>query len=174
MLYLFLAEGFEEVEALTAVLELKTVSINDSIEVTGAHNIMVKADCVFKDADMDKVRMLILPGGNPGWKNLNKCKALTDELEKAANNDKYIAAICGAPYILGTRGLLKGKRACCYPGMENHLEGALTNSEEVNVDGKLITSRGVGTAIPFSLAIIKELLGSQKADEIAASIVYNA
>lgn len=180
MIYLFLAEGFEEVEALTSVdlirragLQLETVSITSEKLVNGAHGIKVYADRIFSEADFENADMLVLPGGNPGWKNLDACEPLIKELEKASERGKYIAAICGAPSIIGRRGFLKGKNACIYPGMEDTLVGAKANDKEVNIDGKFITSRGVGTAIPFALAIIKELTDAATADKIATSVVYN-
>ena len=180
MIYLFLAEGFEEVEALTtadllrrAGLKLETVSITSQKQINGAHGITVFADRNFAEADFDNAEMLILPGGSPGWKNLDACDELIKVLEKADKDGKYIAAICGAPSIIGRRGFLKGKNACIYPGMEDTLIGANANDKEVNTDGRFITSRGVGTAIPFALAIIKELIDEATADKIATSIVYN-
>ena len=179
MIYLFLAEGFEEVEALTTVdilrragLELKTVSITGDITVNGAHGITVNADTVFAKADTDNAQMLILPGGSPGWKNLDACDELIKALQKAADDGRYIAAICGAPSIIGKRGFLKGKNACIYPGMEDTLVGAKANDRQVNVDGRFITSRGVGTAIPFALAIVEELIDKDTADRLSSAIVY--
>ncbi|MCR4990857.1 MAG: DJ-1/PfpI family protein [Lachnospiraceae bacterium] len=179
MIYLFLAEGFEEVEALTTVdllrraeIDLKTVSISSGLTVKGAHNITVSADMLLSEADTGSSTMLILPGGNPGWKNLDACEELMNKVKEAADKGIYIASICAAPTIIGKRGLLEGKNACCYPGMEGALIGAKANEKEVNIDGKFITSRGVGTAIPFALAIIEELCGKEKADKIAESIVY--
>lgn len=178
--YLFLAEGFEEVEALTTVdllrragIDLKTVSVTGSIEVNGAHGIKVYADELFEKADFSIPDMLILPGGNPGWMNLEKHASLMEKIDYFANNGKWVAAICGAPSILGRRGLLKGKKACVYPGMEGDLLGAKPNERTVNVDGNIITSRGVGTAIDFSLAIIAELVDKKTAAKISSSIVYN-
>ena len=177
--YLFLAEGFEEVEALTTVdllrragIELTTVSINGSMIVNGAHKITVNADRMLEDVDFSIPDMLVLPGGSPGWKNIESCEALMQRVDEFAKAGKWVAAICGAPSILGRRGLLKGKKACVYPGMEGELSGAIANDKTVNVDGNIITSRGVGTAIDFSLAIIEQLVDKATSDQIAHSIVY--
>lgn len=177
--YLFLSEGFEEVEALTTVdllrragINLSTVSITGSDMVSGAHGIVVRADTLIQKADYSSIDMLILPGGSPGWKNLEACSMLMETVDSFAKSGKWVAAICGAPSILGRRGLLTGKNACVYPGMEGELRGAKPNEKTVNVDGNIITSRGVGTAIDFSLAIIKQLVDSQTAEKLSKAIVY--
>ena len=176
----FLAQGFEEIEGLTVVdlgrragLDIKTVSITGENVVTGARGIPVVADVLFDDADIDSADMLVLPGGMPGTKNLEAYEPLMAKVDAFAAGDKYIAAICAAPTVFGHRGLLKGKNACCYPGMEGDLVGASANENSVNIDGKIITSRGLGTAIDFSLAIISELIDQATADKIGASVVYN-
>lgn len=176
---LFLAPGNEEIEALTVVdmlrragIDITTVSITDDIEVTGAHKIQVKADCLLKDADFDSATMLVLPGGNPGFINLGACEPLMKKVDEFVANDKYVAAICGAPTELGKRGLYKGRTVCCYPDMENLLLGANVSYDKVCVDKNLITSRGMGTAIDFSLTIIETLLDKATADKLAKGIVY--
>ena len=116
--------------------------------------------------------MLVIPGGNPGFKNLGAFEPLMKKVDEFVANDKYVAAICAAPTVFGHRGLLKDKNACCYPGMEGDLVGAKANENTVNIDGKIITSRGLGTAIDFSLAIISELIDQATADKIGASVVY--
>lgn len=177
--FLFLAEGFEEVEALTTVdllrragINLTMVSVTGSDIVNGAHGIIVRADTVIQKADFTKTDMLILPGGSPGWKNIEACTPLMEKVDEFAKTGKWVAAICGAPSILGRRGLLTGKNACVYPGMEGELRGAKANDKAVNVDGNIITSRGVGTAIDFSLAIIEQLVDIATADKLAHAIVY--
>ncbi len=176
---LFLADGFEEVEALTAVdllrragIELDTVSITDEKCVYGSHNIPVVADLTFAEADFDGSDMLILPGGQPGTTNLGKCDELLVQIKNYVNQNKYLGAICAAPTVFGKMGILSGKKACCYPSLEGALQGADVSYDSVSVDGKFITSRGVGTAIDFALAIIEELLSKEEADRIATSIVY--
>lgn len=175
----FLAQGFEEIEGLTVVdlgrragLDVKTVSITGETVVTGARGIPVVADVLFENADIDSADMLVLPGGMPGTKNLEAYEPLMAKVDAFAAANKYIAAICAAPTVFGHRGLLNGKNACCYPGMEGDLVGAKANENTVNIDGKIITSRGLGTAIDFSLAIISELIDQATADKIGASVVY--
>ena len=176
---LFLAPGNEEIEALTVVdmlrradIDITTVSITDDINVTGAHQIQVKADCLLKDVNFDSATMLVLPGGNPGFKNLGACEALMQRVDEFVSKDKYVAAICGAPTELGKRGLYKGRKACCYPDMEELLLGAEVSYDNVCVDNNLITSRGMGTAIDFSLTIISILKDQATADKLASGIVY--
>ena len=178
--YLFLAEGYEEVEALTVVdlvrragMELETVSITGNKEVRGVHDICVKADRSFDEINCEDADMLVLPGGKPGFANLEAYEPLMKQVDSFANKGKYIAAICAAPTIFGKRGLLKGKKACCYPNMEIDLKEAIISYENVCVDGNIITSRGVGTTIEFALAIIEILTDGQNAENIAKSIVYN-
>lgn len=174
MVYLFLAEGFEEIEALTVVdilrraqIDIKTVSITDEYKVCGSHGIAVIADVLIKDTE--KAEMLILPGGIPGTPNLKKCKKLEEMLKEAEQNGNYIAAICAAPSVLGEFGLLKGKKAICYPGFEKSLEGAEVTEEKVVVSGNAVTSRGAGTASDFAFAIV----GLLKDEETAMTLKKN-
>lgn len=178
MVFVFLAEGFEEIEAITPIdllrragIEVITVGVTGK-EVTGGHNITVIADHLIEDVDPNGLEMIVLPGGNPGYINLEKNKSVNDYIEYCNDNNKYIAAICAAPSILGRLGLLEGKKATVYPGMEEELKGADYQKEEVVRDGKIITSRGAGTAIAFSGALIEALKGKEKAEEILNSIVY--
>lgn len=180
MVYVFLAEGFEEIEALTVVdlgrragLNVQTVSITRDKTVTGARGIPVNADTVIKKVDWAAADMLVLPGGMPGTKNLEACDELMTHVDEMARDGRNVSAICAAPTILGHRGILEGKRACCYPGLEGQLVGAAVCADTVSVDGNIITSRGVGTAIDFALAIITKLVSAEKADEIAKSVVYS-
>lgn len=180
MVYLFMADGFEEVEGLTVVdlvrragIELKTVSVMGRIEVTGAHGIEVKADCLFEDMK-EPAEMLIFPGGVPGTPNLKAHKGLQQLICKSAEQGIYLAAICAAPTVYGELGLLKGKKATCYPGLENGLLGAEVVYDNVAADGNFITSRGVGTAIDFSLKLVELLKNKAEADKIAKAIVYQA
>lgn len=175
----FLAEGFEEIEALTPVdlcrrakIDVTTVSIGSERQVTGARGIHVVADTTFDEADLEKADMLVLPGGMPGTKNLEACEKLMKLVESFANDGKRVAAICAAPTILGHMGLLEGKKACCYPGLEGELAGAKVTKKSVTVDGNIITSRGMGTATDFALAIIEVLTDKKTADTIANQVVY--
>ena len=179
MVYVFLAEGFEEIEALTVVdlgrragLDVQTVSITHDRSVKGARGIPVEADTVINKVDWDGADMIVLPGGMPGTKNLEACEELVTRVDEMSYSGRNISAICAAPTILGHRGILEGKKACCYPGLEAQLVGASVCASSVCVDGNIITSRGVGTAIDFALAIITKLISKEKADAIAKSVVY--
>lgn len=182
MVYVLLAEGFEEVEALTPVdllrragLDVKMVSAGEKL-VTGARNITVQADMLLADVDMDACEMLILPGGMPGTKKLFENETVCALVKQtAANETKYLAAICAAPsIILGGLGLLGGKRATCYPGMEDGMIGATAVDADAVRDGRIITGRGVGGALAFSKELIAVLCGNEKAEEIAHDVVYYA
>ncbi|WP_394917906.1 DJ-1 family glyoxalase III [uncultured Robinsoniella sp.] len=178
-IYIFLAEGFEEIEGLTVVdllrrgkLDITMISMTGVLAVTGSHGICVTADAVFEETDFSDARMYVLPGGMPGTLHLGNHKGLVDLLKEAHAKNGKIAAICAAPSVLGTNGILEGKRAVCYPGFEDKLLGAQVLNDPVAVDGNIITSRGLGTAIEFSLAIISEFLGEEEAQRIAESIIY--
>lgn len=175
----FLAEGFEEIEGLTVVdilrragVEVQTVSIGADRTVTGSHRIPVQADVCMKDADFSGTELLVLPGGMPGTKHLGACKELTELLVRFAEEGKKTAAICAAPSVLGDLGLLKGKKAACYPGFEDRLTGAEVVFDKVVADGNVTTSRGMGTAIPFALKLTEQLVSKEKADEIKKGIIY--
>ncbi len=173
------AEGFEEVEALTVVDILRRagfsanmISISDSLKVRGSHGIEIQADSVISATEFDKCDMLVLPGGMPGTLNLKKSRDVAAALELMNRNKKYVAAICAAPTVLGEAGLLKDSKATCYPGMEDKLDCSEWVTDEVCVDGRFITSRGVGTAIAFALKIVEVLDSREKADTISESIVF--
>ncbi|MCR4590403.1 MAG: DJ-1/PfpI family protein [Lachnospiraceae bacterium] len=176
----FLADGFEEIEGLTPVdmlrragVEVTTVSISGTTDVLGGHDIAVKADKLFEDVNYDEMDMLILPGGGKGTENLESCEKLLNLLKKADSDGKLIAAICAAPRVLGKLGLLKGKRAACFPGNEKFLEGAETaEGEKAVISGRFITARGMGAAVEFGAAVIEALLGREKAEEILKVIQY--
>lgn len=177
--YIFLANGFEEIEGLTVVdllrrakIDICMVSIEESICVTGAHNITVQADCLYKEANLDEADLLVLPGGMPGTINLLHYVQLIQKIKEFHKNDKLLAAICAAPSVLGACGVLTGKKACCYPGFEEKLLGATIQYEPVVVDGNVITSRGMGTAIDFALKIIEILVSEEVAKEIKEGIIY--
>ena len=138
------------------------VSVTGGIAVRGAHDIVVTADLLFEGADYEACEMIVLPGGMPGTKNLEKHEGLAEQLNAFAQNGKWLAAICAAPRILGKMSLLKGKRATCYPGYENQLAGAAFTEEKVVLDGRTVTSRGAGTAMEFSLKLV-ELLKDEQA-----------
>lgn len=178
-LAVFFAQGFEEIEALTVVdicrrggLEADMVSVTGEREVAGSHGISVKTDKKFEEVNPGEYDMLVLPGGMPGTKNLEAHSGLMAWVDEFYEKGKYIGAICAAPSIFGHKGILKGKRACSYPSFESHLEGAEVTSGPVEVSGNVITSRGMGTAIDFGLAILRIFSGEEKADELAKGIVY--
>lgn len=178
MIYLFLADGFEEIEAMTTVdllrraeLEVQTVSIKADRLVAGSHKIQIVADKTFEDIQYDEATALILPGG-PGTNQLGKYKPLSQWLVKANQDGKMIAAICAAPSILGDLGILEGKKAVCYPGYESRLKGATIMEDAVVRDGHIITSKAAGTAIDFSLKIIKHLKSKEDSMNIKRSIHY--
>ncbi len=180
MVYTFLADGFEEIEALTPVdllrragVDIVTVSIYpDRKNVTGARRIEVCADITIDDVDMSKADILFLPGGMPGTVNLLECAPLMDLVDEQYSKGKRIAAICAAPArILGSKGLVKGRRATCYPGMEDMLEGATAVTDSVVTDGNITTSRGLGTAVDLACELISIMCGQEKADEIRKSVV---
>lgn len=163
-----LAEGFEEIEAVTIIdvlrragIDVIIVSITGKHLVKGSHNIELKADLLFEEVDYTKGEMIILPGGMPGSKNLNEHEGLKSQIIEYKNNGKYLAAICAAPIVFGHLGVLKGKRAVCYPGYEAHLIGAKIQTVSYITDNKIITGRGVGTALKFSLEVVRILLGEE-------------
>ena len=176
--FLFLAEGFEEIEAVGTMdvlrrggIELTTVSISDKKTVTGAHQIAVEADQLFSETNFSNGQMLILPGGMPGARNLNEHEGLKFLLKQYVAEGKKIAAICAAPLVLGGLNLLQGKKATTYPSFENTLLGATVVEEKVVKDGNIITGRGPGFAFDFALTIVAELQGQAKADEVAAGML---
>lgn len=178
-LYAFLADGFETVEALGVVdimrrggVEVCTVSVSDRLEVVTSHNITVLADKLFDDCDFSDADVVFLPGGLPGTKNLEAHEGLCARIDKAFADGKYIAAICAAPSVLGHRGILKGKRATCFPGYEDELDGAIPTGEGFCVDGKIITGKGMGKTIDFALAILGALTGKDNAEQIKSKIQY--
>ncbi|MBO4330681.1 MAG: DJ-1/PfpI family protein [Oscillospiraceae bacterium] len=173
------AEGFEEVEALTVVDLLRRaeigcdmVSLAGTDTVTGSHGISVGVQCALDKAQLDDYDAIILPGGMPGTKNLASDSRVIGALSRFCAAGKLTAAICAAPTVLAAAGVLEGRRAVCYPGMEGQLTGRTGGDGPVEVDGTVITSRGVGTAIPFALAIVEYFSGADKARELARAIVY--
>ncbi|MBR1852920.1 MAG: DJ-1/PfpI family protein [Lachnospiraceae bacterium] len=176
---IFFATGYEEIEALTVVdicrrlgLAIDMVSVTGEDTVTGSHGIAVKMDKLLSQADFGEYDMLVLPGGMPGTKNLEACEPLMAQIDTFYQAGKYIGAICAAPSIFGHRGILKGRKACSYPTSEDQLAGAQVTTGPVEIDGNVVTSRGMGTAIDFGLAIGGLFCGKEKAEELAKGIVY--
>lgn len=175
----FFGEGFEEIEALTVVdmcrragIEVDMVSITGKDTVTGAHKISVGMDKQFEDVDFASFDMIVLPGGMPGTRNLEAHVGLMEQVDAFYQAGKYIAAICAAPSIFGHRGILNGRKACCFPGFEKDLEGAEVTTDNVTKDGNVITSRGMGTAMDFALTIVTLFCGEEVAAEKSKSIIY--
>ncbi len=175
----FFGTGFEEIEALTVVdilrrakIAVDMISITGEREVTGSHQICIKTDLLLEETDFDALDMIVLPGGMPGTTNLENCAPLMEQVDDFYKKGKLISAICAAPTIFGHRGLLQGRNACCYLGMEDGLEGAHVTTNPVELSDHVTTSRGMGTALDFSLAILERLQGKEAADKMAAKIVY--
>ena len=181
MIYTFLADGFEEIEALCPVdimrragLSVTTVGIGKK-EIMGAHGICVIADITDSELDFNLLKdaeLFFLPGGMPGTKNLDASDTVHKSLDLAVAHDAYIAAICAAPMILGKRGMLNGKRAVCYPSFEKYLVGAsIPEDARLVVDGKIITAMGMGVSHELGLEIVKILCGADKADSLRKAII---
>lgn len=177
--YVFLANGTEEVEALTVIdllrrasVEVVTVSVMEKKQIISSHNIEISADEVFGTSDYSDADMLVLPGGMPGTLHLKNHEGLRVVLQRHQGQGKYLAAICAAPSVLGFNGFLQGKAATCYPGFEEELTGAQVKADGVVRDGNIITSKGLGTAIDFALELISVLCGGEAAAKVSASIQY--
>jgi len=178
-LLLFLAPGFEEIEAISTIdilrragLSVSSVSITGDLKVIGAHGISIEADILYPDVDFNDADMLILPGGMPGTKNLNVHEGLKAALIGFAKAEKPLAAICAAPMILGQLGILEGKEATCYPGNEQHLKGAKLSKRKVVQAGNIITACGPGVANEFALQIVVYFLGQEKAQEVSKALLF--
>jgi 4-methyl-5(b-hydroxyethyl)-thiazole monophosphate biosynthesis len=178
--YLFLAEGFEEVEALTAVdilrrgeIDVKTVSITRSLQVGGAHGIIVTADLLFDDTNFDNASWLILPGGLPGASNLYEYAPLQSLIRQHLSNvDGRVAAICAAPaLVLGQMGLLKGNKATCYPGFEKYCEGATMENAPVVVTPKFVLGNGPANAMKWALEIVSQSVDASVAENVANGLL---
>ena len=178
MIYVFLAEGFETVEALAPIdimrragLPVRTVSVSSELVVKSRQGVPVLADTTLDQVELCDATMLMLPGGIPGADNLFASEKLCAMLKEGAKEGRYIAAICAAPYILGRLGILKGRRATCYPGYEDRLEGAQATGERVTIDGNILTGIGMGAAVEFGLAAVGMLVGKEEANRISAGII---
>ena len=176
MIAVLLADGFEEIEALTPVdilrragLDVKTVAIGSKIAL-GSHGIPVVCDITSDEVKLDEVSAVIFPGGMPGSLNLDASDFSNKIIDAVNKKGGIIAAICAAPLVLGRRGLLNGKRATCYPGFENELAGATTCGAPVEVDGNIVTARGMGVAMDFALTLVKLICGEDEAVRISASV----
>ena len=177
MVYVFLADGFEEIEALAPIdilrrakVEVKTVGVTGE-QIVSSHKVTfvpdITCDKIKLDSDLD---MVVLPGGMPGTLNLEASEAVQKAVDFCAKNDKFIAAICAAPSILGHKGLLKGKSAVCFPEFEKDLEGAKVEDQLVVADGKIVTAKGAGACIEFGLKLAELVAGKSESDRIRAGM----
>lgn len=171
--YVFLADGFEEIEAFTSVdvlrragLNVEMISVTPDEIVTGAHDVPVLCDKNIENCDFYDADLILLPGGMPGAATLEKCNELRKLILHFAEQNKPIAAICAAPMILGKLGLLKGKRATCYPDFEQYLDGAQFTGAPVERDGNIITGNSPAAAMEFALTIVDLLQGKEKVQEL--------
>lgn len=176
---LFLADGFEELEALSVVdilrrgnADITTMSINNKKEVIGKSDVKIAADKVFDKDTALGADMIILPGGGVGTENLKNSQDVIEVIKCFADNNKKISAICAAPSVLGVNGVLRGYKAICYPGFEKFLEGAEITDKNVVCDRNIITSKGPGTAIDFALAILESLKGKESKETVRKGLLY--
>ena len=176
MIAIMIADGFEEIEALTPVdilrragLDARMVAVGSKVAV-GSHGIAVVCDMTADEVNLDEVTAVVFPGGMPGSLNLDASPYSDKFIEAVNKNRGRLAAICAAPLVLGRRGLLDGKRAICYPGFEKELKGAIIENAPVVTDGNITTAIGMGAALPFALELVRVILGEEKANEIAAAI----
>lgn len=178
MIYVFLANGFEEIEALAPIdclrragRQVVTVGIGGKV-IQGAHQIPVTADITEGEVVFDKnIEMIVLPGGMPGTLNLGQSETVQKALQFCAEQDKWIAAICAAPSVLGRAGLLKGKKATVYPGFEREMGEAKVSHDTLCADGKIITAKGAGVALEFGLKLVECLLGKEVRKSLAEKMI---
>lgn len=173
-----LAEGFEEIEAISIIdvlrranLRVNVISVSGNFVVTGSHNIKVMADSLFDSVDYDGIDMIVLPGGMPGSTNLNMHNELKQQILNFHEKGKPLGAICAAPLIFGNLGILKDKKATCYPGFEEELKGAILTGKFVEQAGTIVTGKGAGVAIDFALKIVEMLQGKELAKELAEKMI---
>lgn len=177
---IFMADGCEEIEGLTVVdvvrrakMEIVTISITGKKEVTGSHNVTFLADALASEVNYEELDGIVLPGGMPGTLHLGADETVNKVIREFAAAGKLVCAICAAPSVLGAAGILAGKHATCHPGFEEKLIGATTSEDEVVADGNIITSRGMGTAIAFALAIVRYFKDEAAVEEISKGLVYH-
>ena len=173
-----LAEGFEEIEAVSIIdvlrrasIETLAVSVTGQRAVTGSHGIQVTADVLFEEVDYEKVDMIVLPGGLPGANNLKDHAGLGKQILDFHKNGKPLGAICAAPLVFGNLGILKNQKATCFPGFENQLTGAEVTGADVETSGKITTGKGAGVAIKFALRIVEMLKGKTFAEELGRKMI---
>ncbi|NQU84396.1 MAG: DJ-1/PfpI family protein [Mariniphaga sp.] len=173
-----LATGFEEIEAISIIDVLRraeipviTVSITEKLEVTGSHQIPIIADQLFDEIDFNEVEMIILPGGMPGSANLNSHKELRQQILNFHKNKKLLGAICAAPMVFGELGILKGKKASCYPGFEKYLKGATITGNSISISENIITAKGAGVALQFAFKIVEMLKGKELSESLKDKMI---
>lgn len=173
-----LANGFEEIEAISIIdvlrradIDVEVTSVTGKLEVTGAHQLKVLADKLFEEVNYNDVSMIVLPGGMPGAANLDAHEGLRAQIVKFNNENKPLAAICAAPLVYGNLGILKGKQAVCYPGFEKYLKGAEVLNSPVAESENVITGRGPGAAIQFALKLVEKLVSVEKAELVASQML---
>ena len=178
MVYIFLADGFEEIEAIVPRDILKrggvkvlTVGVTGNL-VTSAYGLNIKTDVTIESVDIDDIEGIVLPGGMPGTLNLKNNQKLLEIVKYSFEKRLLIGAICAAPSILGNMNILKNKSACCYPGFEKELIGANILNESVTIDQNIITSRGPGTAIHFGFALLSYLKGEDTLKNVKNEMIY--
>ncbi len=176
---IFMADGCEEIEGLTVVdilrragMEIDMVSLGGTRTVTGSHGIAFEADLTFEEADPNGYDAAVLPGGMPGTLKLGEHAGVNFVIRSFAGQGKLVAAICAAPSVLGAAGILEGRKATCHPGFEDKLTGAVWSEEPVVTDGSVITSRGMGTAIDFALAIVEYFKDAAAVCDLKQKLVY--
>lgn len=177
---IFMADGCEEIEGLTVVdivrrakMDITMISVNGKREVTSSHGVTFLADAVAEEVDYDALDGIVLPGGMPGTLHLLDHATVNEVIKKFAGEGKLVSAICAAPSVLGAVGILEGRRATCHPGFEEKLTGAATSEDAVVVDRNIITSRGMGTAIPFALEIVRYFADDAAVEHIKDGLVYH-
>ena len=176
---IFMADGCEEIEGLAVVdvlrrakMDIITISVNKTNTVQGSHSITFLTDKVFEEVNFEELDGIILPGGMPGTKNLGEHEGVASQIKDFAAAGKLVCAICAAPSVLGAAGILEGKKATCHPGFEEKLTGAKPLTDNVVADGNIITSRGMGTAIDFGLAIVSYFKDQSVVDDVKLHLVY--
>lgn len=176
-IYVFLAEGFEEIEAIAPIdifrragLDVSTISISNQNQVTGAHGVTILSDLLFENTEFEENSLLFLPGGIPGSTNLNNHMGLKALIKKHADNKRKLAAICAAPLVFGNLGLLKGKEATCYPGFEKQLVGATLSTENCVKADTVFTAKAAGAALEFALMLVSDLKGEEMAQSIRSGM----
>ncbi len=175
----FLADGFEECEALLVVDLLRRAgvqtimaSVMGRLEVPSSRKILIKADALAEDVDYSNADMIVLPGGRVGTENLRKSEIVKTQCVEFAKEGKYLAAICAAPSLLAELGVLDGKKATCHPDYESKMQEAILTGKSVSVDGKVITGQGLGAGFPFAFELVRVMAGESEVDRIKKAICF--